>query len=73
MKHHPRLSFKLPAVHIDAGNLHGCVRLAMSVQLLVLLLALEVEDQDLVAAALPDYLAGDEGASTACPVRLRSR
>src|SRR5271157_2937235 len=48
------------AVHVDAGDLHGGVRLAMSIQLLVLLLALEVEDQNLVAAALLDDLSGDK-------------
>src|ERR1039457_489106 len=33
----------------------------MSVQLLVLLLALEVEDQDLIGASLFDHLSADEG------------
>src|SRR5437588_1578375 len=43
------------AVEDDLGNLHRGKGLAMSGQLLVLLLALEVKDQDFVAAALFDH------------------
>src|SRR5271166_2511993 len=48
------------SVHVDAGDFHGGVRLTMPIQLLVLFLALVVEDQNLVGAALLDHLAGDE-------------
>ena len=61
MEQHPPLSLELPSVNVNASDLHGRERLAMPIQLLVLLLALEVEDQDLVGAALPEHLPGHEG------------
>ncbi len=73
VQQHSRLSLQVLAVHIDAEDFHGGVGLAMSVQLFVLLLALKVEDENLVAAAMLDHLSGDERFATACPVRLRSR
>ena len=45
----------------DLGDAHGGVRLPVSAQLLVLLFALVVEDQHLVAAALFQHLADDAG------------
>src|ERR1019366_6466057 len=54
----PALRLKRLSVHADAGDLYRSVRLAMSLQLLVLLLALQVEHQNLVASALFDHLAG---------------
>src|ERR1019366_1675923 len=55
------VSLQVLAVHVNAGDLHGGKWLAVSVQLLVLLLALEVEDQNLIGAALLDHLTADEG------------
>src|SRR6266850_5952486 len=50
------------AVELDAGDADRSELLAMSDQLFVLLLALKLEDQDLVAAALFHHLAGDASA-----------
>src|SRR5437868_6652379 len=50
------------AVELDAGDADRGELLAMSDQLLVLLLALELKDQDLVAATFFHHLAGDAGA-----------
>src|SRR3954453_23123388 len=50
------------AVELDARDADSGELLAMSDQLLVLLLALELEDQDLVAATLLHHFTGDAGA-----------
>src|SRR5438477_5456398 len=47
------------AVEGDLGNAHGSEGLAMSGELLVLLLALVVENQDLIGASFFDHTAGD--------------
>src|SRR6185312_16637819 len=46
------------------GDPYGSKRLAMSVNLLVLLFALEVEDQDLIGLATFHYLSADYGTGT---------
>src|SRR5450631_1326896 len=43
------------SVYLDAVDPHLGVGLAMALQFLVLLLALEMEDQDLIPASLADY------------------
>src|SRR5262249_56724601 len=50
------------AVESDLGDAYRGKRLAMAKDLLVLLLALEVEDQDLVPAPSFHHLAADHGA-----------
>src|ERR1039458_10288852 len=60
MCHKSSLRLVVRAVHVDAGDLHGGEGLTMSIQLLVLFLAFEVEDEHLVAAAVFHDLAGDK-------------
>src|SRR6185312_2774839 len=55
-------SFEGLAVKSDLSNPYGGKRLAMPVNLFVLLLPLEMEDQDLVRASAFHHLAGDHGA-----------
>src|SRR5947207_3123408 len=55
-------SGELLPVESDLGDAHLGKGLAVSLKLLVLLLALVVEDQDLVVAALFEHLAADPGA-----------
>src|SRR6516225_6313235 len=59
----PALRLQRLSVHADAGDLHRGVVLAMSLQFLVLLLALVVEHQHLVAAPLLHHLADYERSS----------
>src|SRR6185437_11767833 len=55
-------SFEGLAVKGDLSDPYGGKRLAMAVNLFVLLLPLEMEDQDLVRASAFHHLAGDHGA-----------
>src|SRR5579863_7686191 len=64
----PRLRGVAVAVHLDLADLHLGERLAVALQLLVLLLPLEVEDQHLVAAAF-----ADDGAEHLRRLRLHQR
>ena len=52
------------AIESYFGDPYGSKRLAMSVNLLVLLFALEVEDQDLIGLAAFHYLSADYGTGT---------
>src|SRR5579859_7900356 len=56
-------SGKALAIESDLGDPYRSKRLAMSVNLLVLLFALEVEDQDLVRTAALHHLSADDSAS----------
>src|SRR5439155_4196175 len=52
-------SLEMLAVEGDLGDAHRGERLAMSSELLVLLLALVVEDQHLIGASFFDHATGD--------------
>src|SRR5581483_4445399 len=61
---------ELFAVNVDFGDLERSEALAMALELLVLLLALVVEDQDFLAAAFAEDLSGDGGVFRAAKLAL---